>query len=639
MKTLNSFFHVIGVVLLFSGGIPCLLKAEPFKVAAVEFNPAFFEFERNIPRIAAIIEQSAQAGAKIIVLPETATSGYIYKDRKQFDPYLDSIPGKTTDAIEKITKKYDCYVTIGIAEIDRSTGLAYNTGALVGPEGYIGKYRKVGLNSDDQLWFTPGNLGYPVFDTRYGKIAMEICYDDTYWEPSRVATLKGAQIICFMSSSDRALPREKSASGNHSTISAVQEINSWNGVALIATDRNNSETNPTTGLTVHYGGLAAIWSPAGTKLAQAPATAPDVSPTAPPLILYAEINPSEYENSIKATFTERRPEIYGDLAFYRAPYDPVASKVRHRVSAFVLQYTPVSGDGTANYNKITTLLTNSAGKEIAGQLIVLPEYSLTGPPADAAAAQTFAETLAGQTVQIFAGLAMQRNAHVVFSLIDKSGSKLYPTSVLVGPDGRIIGTYRKTHLDAGEKTWASAGDTFPVFNTSLGRVGMLEGGDVRFPEASGMLAVHRADIIAIPSSWRGQYGGFLDLSPALFEEKYPPNTMKLWYSIAKTAQAYTIAANYVNGAYKGCSGLFTLNPVDANDPSVTAADDQEQALQVHFTTLADPGWWINQQNLIVGRRVDLAVPLTFPQNSAAFLKWQSRPGFDTSIWGSVTQNP
>jgi predicted amidohydrolase len=134
MKALNSFFHVIVVVLLFSGGIPSLLKAEPFKVAAVEFNPAFFEFEQNIPRIAAIIEQSAQAGAKIIVLPETATSGYIYKDRKQFDPFLDSIPGKTTDAIEKITKQYDCYVTIGIAEIDRSTGLAYNTGALVGPE-------------------------------------------------------------------------------------------------------------------------------------------------------------------------------------------------------------------------------------------------------------------------------------------------------------------------------------------------------------------------------------------------------------------------------------------------------------------------------------------------------------------------
>jgi hypothetical protein len=116
------------------------------------------------------------------------------------------------------------------------------------PEGYIGKYRKVGLNPDDQLWFTPGNLGYPVFDTAFGKLAMEICYDDTYWEIARTAAVKGAQIMCFMSSSDRALKREAGAWANHSTISAVQEINAWNGVALIATDRNNSESNPTTGL-------------------------------------------------------------------------------------------------------------------------------------------------------------------------------------------------------------------------------------------------------------------------------------------------------------------------------------------------------------------------------------------------------
>jgi predicted amidohydrolase len=71
------------------------------------------------------------------VLPETATSGYIYKDRRQFDPLLDTVPGKTTDAIAKVTAQYDCCVTIGIAEIDLSTGLAYNTGALIGPGGTI----------------------------------------------------------------------------------------------------------------------------------------------------------------------------------------------------------------------------------------------------------------------------------------------------------------------------------------------------------------------------------------------------------------------------------------------------------------------------------------------------------------------
>lgn len=618
--------------------LPLQAENAPFKVAAVEFNPQLFEFRQNIPPLRAIAEEAAKAGAKIIVMPETATSGYIYKDRRQFDPYLDTVPGETTKALAEVTKKYGCYITVGIAEIDQATGLAYNTGALIGPEGYLGKYRKVGLNPDDQLWFTNGNVGYPVFDTKYGKLAMEICYDDTYWEVARTAAVKGAQILCFMSSSDRALPGKPGSAGNHSTISAVQEINSWNGVALIATDRNNSETNPTTGLTVYYGGIAAIWSPLGKKLAQAPGTTPDVSATAPPRIIYATIDPAEFANPIKASFAERRPDIYTALTFFRSPTDPKASTERHPVSAQIVQFTPTA-DPAANYNQITALLGQPAWPANSGRLIVLPEYSLTGPPKDAAAAKGMAESLDGKSVQMMAGLANQTNAHVVFSLIEAGEGKLYPTSVLLGPDGKVIGTYRKTHLDPGEKSWATAGDTFPVYDTAIGRIGMLLGGDARFPEASGILSVHRADIIAIPSAWSGQYGGWLDVSPDLFAERYPANTMKLWYAIAKTAQAYTLVANYVGKGYLGGSGLFTLNPVDANDPAVVASTDKEQVLAVNFTTLADPSWWMSQQKLIGGRRVDLCAPLTFPMDSAAFKKWQSTPGFDFSIWMPFNQTP
>lgn len=623
-------------LILVMGLSPIQAEVAPFKVAAVEVNPQLFEFRKNIPRLCEVVEEAAKNGAKIIVLPETATSGYIYKDRRQFDPYLDSVPGETTAAIAELTQKYDCYVTVGIAEIDRTTGLAYNTGALIGPDGYIGKYRKVGLNPDDQLWFTPGNLGYPVFETRYGKLAMEICYDDTYWEIARTAALKGAQILCFMSSSDRALPGKPGSAGNHSTISAVQEINSWNGVALIATDRNNSSTNPTTGLTVYYGGLASIWSPNGKKLAQAPGTTPDVSPTAPPRITYATIDPAEFNNPVRDSFSERRPEIYYALAFFRCPTDPAASVKRHPVSARVVQFTPAGGPDQ-NYNKIVSLLGQSEWQPGVGRLIVLPEYTLTGPPRDAQEAKRLSEPLDGASVRMMAGLANEMNAHVVFSMVEADEQKLYPTSVLLGPDGKIIGTYRKTHLDANEKPWASAGDRFPVYDTAIGRIGMLLGGDVRFPEASGMLEVFRADIIAIPSSWSGEYGGWLEISPALFAERYPENTMKFWYAIAKTAQAYTLVANYVGDGYLGGSGLFTLNPVDANDPPIVIEGDKEEALAAQFTTLADPNWWMSQQKLIAGRRVDLCAPLTFPADSEAFKKWQATPGFDLSIWEPFSQ--
>jgi predicted amidohydrolase len=610
--------------------------AAPFKVAAVEFNPEFFEFEQNIPRIVDIVEEAAKAGAKIIVLPETATSGYIYKDRKQFDPYLDTVPGKTTDALAKVSAKHGVYVTIGIAEIDRATGLAYNTGALVGPEGYIGKYRKVGLNPDDQLWFTPGNLGYPVFDTAYGKLAMEICYDDSYWEIARTAAVKGAQILCFMSSSDRALKSEPSEWSNHSTISAVQEINAWNGVALIATDRNNSESNPTTGLTVYYGGIASIWSPLGKKIAQAPPSKPDVPPSQPPFILYGEIDPAEFENPVQTSFSERRPELYGDLAFYRAPFDPAASPTRHEVSALAFQYTPAAGDRDANAAKIFAMVSKANWKK-PGRLIVLPEYSFTGVPATAEDAKVLAETLEGPAAQNLSTLANQNAAHVVGSFIEQAEGKLFVAAMLVGPDGKTLGTYRKTHLEESERAWATAGDELAVFPTAIGRIGLLLGGDARFPEASGVLSVKRADIIAIPSAWRGQYGTHLQISPALFAERYPGNTMALWYAIAKTAQAHTLVANFVGDGFLGSSGHFTLNPVDANDPPVTASTDTEEAFAVDFTTLADPHWWLSQQNLITGRRVDLLAPLTFPLDSEVFQKWKSSPGFDLSLWEPFRQ--
>ncbi len=161
---------------------------EAFKVAAIEFNPEFMELDKNIVAATAMAEEAAKNGARLIVMPEAAVSGYIYRDLEQFLPYMDTVPGKTTDSLLTVTKKYNCYVAIGIAEIDRDTGLTYNTGALVGPNGLVGKYRKNGLNPSDVLWFVPGNTGYPVFETELGRITMIICYDDTYWEPSRCGT-------------------------------------------------------------------------------------------------------------------------------------------------------------------------------------------------------------------------------------------------------------------------------------------------------------------------------------------------------------------------------------------------------------------------------------------------------------------
>jgi predicted amidohydrolase len=633
---------------------------KPFKVAAVEFNPEMFEFDRNLERASAAIEEAAGAGARLIVMPEAALSGYIYRDLEQFLPYMDPVPGKGTAAIEPICAKHGCYVAIGIAEVDPASGLTYNTGALIGPDGYIGKYRKNGLNPSDILWFTPGNTGYPVFETELGRIAMVICYDDTYSEPGRLPALKGADLIAYICSSDRVLTElGPEAAGNHSTIAAVQQLAAWNGLAMVAADRNNAESNPTTGISVVYGGSASIWQADGERSGHLPATELNLTAANEGQILYGEIDPARFDNPQRATLARRRPELYGDLAFFKAPTDGIASTESHEVTAVALQYE-IGPDPDATILRADALVAELGGSEAAAgggaadaktgaggdgagaaptageRLVVFPAFSFAGAPADADAARAQAEPALGRTVQVLSDFAARLRAHVVGSHVERDGDDLFHNAVLIGPDGRQIGSYRQTHLDEASAAWATPGDDLPVFDTAIGRVAMLLCDDVRFPEASGVLAVRRADLIAVPSAWTGEWGGPLQESEGLFAHGFPANTMCLWYAVAKTSQAYTVVANPVGGGAQGSSGVFTINPVDA-EPPVVASTDGSESVALTLRTLGDPGWWMDQRRLVAGRRADLAVPLVLDPDSPAFRTWRESAGYDSSGWTAYAQ--
>lgn len=605
----------------------------PFAVAAVEFNPELFEFDRNVERACAVIEEAASRGAKLIVLPECALSGYIYKDLEQFLPYMDSVPGKGTAEIEKITRAHGCYVAIGIAERDPETGLTYNTGALIGPGGYVGKYRKSGLNPSDILWFTPGNTGYPVFETELGAICMVICYDDTYWEPARVPAVKGADLIAYICASDRVFTElGVEAKANHSTIAAVEQLTAFNGLAMVASDRNNVESNPTSGISVVYGGSASIWQADGRRTAHSPATDENLTASNPGQILLGEIDPALFRNAQKQTLDRRRPELYRDLAFYKMPTDAQASTQSHPVTLTALQYEVRFGDADGNISRANEQLT---GLPHEPRLIVLPACSFSGVPDGEEQARDVAELSLGRTVQVLSDFAARSGAHVVGSHIERDRESLFHTAVLIGPDGKLVGSYRQTHLDPAW-SWASAGDDFTVFDTAIGRVGLLLADDVRFPEASGVLAVRRADLIAVPSSWGGQWGGFLHDEQGLFAHGYPDNTMNLWYALAKTSQCYTVVANAVGFGARGSSGIFTLNPVDAEAP-VVAPVGSAAAVSLAVNTHGNPTWWMNQSKLLAGRRVDLVTPLVLDPSSHPFQAWKNSTGYNSSGWTAYSQ--
>lgn len=158
---------------------------------------ATFGFEKNVRGLVEVTAQAARNGVKLIVLPEVATTGFIYANPAALEPNLDTIPGKTTAALEPIARQYNAYIVVGLYEKDRVTGLTHNAAVLIGPKGVLGKYRKNQLPPGDFILASPCNLGFPVFETEIGKIALLICFDDTRLQNILLPNLRGADILAM----------------------------------------------------------------------------------------------------------------------------------------------------------------------------------------------------------------------------------------------------------------------------------------------------------------------------------------------------------------------------------------------------------------------------------------------------------
>ncbi|MEH6546995.1 MAG: nitrilase-related carbon-nitrogen hydrolase [Sneathiella sp.] len=630
MKILASVYILLSICVC----LPVIASEKPsFKTAAVEFNPVFKQREQNFAAMEALVKQAAENQAKLILFPEMSTTGYLYGSRAEITPFADTIPGKTTAYFEDLATKYKVYIVVGMPEVDSATGMYYNAAFLVGPNGLIGKYRKNNLFLLESGWAAQGNLGIPVFDTELGKISIIICYDDYFYQSTRLASLKGANLLAFIASSGRMLEPDPEMAGVHISISDVQQQALQNGLFVVATNRTNIEKNDTLGIGVHYLGGASIWDPLGKNIAQAPVSTHkgQVSDNTETTILYGDINPSLYENSAKELLNHRRPELYGDITLKMSPRPMLASRQSHDVNALLVQYTPQINNIAANKSKIDTLLEENVS--LVTNLIVFPEHSLTGPPPSVEKAKEFANT-AVEVDAYFSALANRHDSYLVYSSINREGGKYYKSARILGPQGKIVGEYRKTHLNAEEKKWLTAGNDIPVFDTKIGRIGMLIGDEVLYPEAADVLSVKRADMIVVPVSWTGQYGIADELDKGFLVRKYPSNTNVIWYATAKNTQAYLMAANFVNTdqEFLGSSGLYSLDPTNGYYPPVVASRDHEEVLAVNFQTIAPETWWTSQQFIIDGRRPELYVPLVLDPAEKCFQNWQESSGYFVSCW-------
>jgi predicted amidohydrolase len=167
----------------------------------VNFAGVWRDKNANLEKIKSHIREAARQGINILAFPELALSGYECDEGCTVHAgAAETIPGNATEEIEALTKEFDMYVTYGMPEQDsHDKNIRYISCPLLGPEGYIGTYRKLHLGRPplftESKCFHGGNA-IPVFETRFGPVGIQVCVD--FWmfpEISRVQMLKGARII------------------------------------------------------------------------------------------------------------------------------------------------------------------------------------------------------------------------------------------------------------------------------------------------------------------------------------------------------------------------------------------------------------------------------------------------------------
>ena len=284
----------------------------PVKIACIQMHAEFQKKQENLNRAEHFIRDACANGANLLVLPEFFT-GTSSRSRAEAYAQAEPIPaGETTRRLLELSAEYGVYICGSFLEQDGVD--LYNTSVLTGPEGFIGKYRKLQLCGDETYYYEPGNLGIPVFHTKLGRIALLICLDTYYPETFRIAAMQGADIVCASYhgmdlQKARSLPDNlytpipilcmANALSNHMYVVGCNRVGNCNG-----------------------------YQAAGQSIIANPYGAP-VGPVAPydqEVILYAEVDLCDtrrrYIDATNSRIANRRTDVYDSMLGYDPAHWP-----------------------------------------------------------------------------------------------------------------------------------------------------------------------------------------------------------------------------------------------------------------------------------------------------------------------------
>ena len=270
------------------------------RVGVVQTSPRFGRVRRNITRA---LKLMAGAPADLYVLPELFATGYQFCSRAEVAALAEPIPaGRTTRRLIAVARRAGCVIVAGLAE--RAAGRFYNSAVIVGPQGFIGRYRKLHLFAEETRWFSPGDASPAVWTVGPVRIGVMICFDWFFPETARLLALGGAELICHPA--NLVLPYCPEAMKTRSI---------ENRLFTATADRVGTEdrcgTAPLT-----YIGRSQITDPKGRLLYRAPATGEAVG--------VARIDPRQAAdkriNAYNDLWEVRRPRHYRRLtAAHRRP--------------------------------------------------------------------------------------------------------------------------------------------------------------------------------------------------------------------------------------------------------------------------------------------------------------------------------
>jgi N-carbamoylputrescine amidase len=204
----------------------------------------------NIEKAKKEIRNAAAKGAQIICLQELFTSLY-FCDIEDYDNFqlAEAIPGPTTHIMSDLAKELGVVIIASLFE-KRAEGLYHNTTAVLDADGtYLGKYRKMHIPDDpafyEKFYFTPGDLGYKVFQTKFAKIGVLICWDQWYPEASRITALMGAEIMFYPTAIGWATSQdEETNTDQYNAWQTIQRSHAVaNGVPVVSVNRVGFEQN------------------------------------------------------------------------------------------------------------------------------------------------------------------------------------------------------------------------------------------------------------------------------------------------------------------------------------------------------------------------------------------------------------